>query len=178
MLHLVPARLPSGLSFLPVLSCPSSGPPYTRYVFPGGRLVPCSHFGRYRPADLRCRTHALSFLARGRSLFSLQWSTTWDRSDLFTYTNLSPNPIDFVTPGATGSADIVVNDGTVYQDMIGFGASLSEFNLSFVVHEVHQFLTISAHCFSRRLSTGFERIKGAVQRCLMIIGNMQPTHLA
>ncbi|EED79950.1 hypothetical protein POSPLDRAFT_135050 [Postia placenta Mad-698-R] len=54
------------------------------------------------------------------------WSTTWDRSDLFTYTNLSPNPIDFVTPGATGSADIVVNDGTVYQDMIGFGASLTD----------------------------------------------------
>ncbi|PCH40287.1 glycoside hydrolase family 30 protein [Wolfiporia cocos MD-104 SS10] len=54
------------------------------------------------------------------------WSTTWDRSDLFTYTNLSPNPIDFTTPGATGSADIVITSSTVYQPIIGFGASLTD----------------------------------------------------
>ncbi|KJA25268.1 glycoside hydrolase family 30 protein [Hypholoma sublateritium FD-334 SS-4] len=39
------------------------------------------------------------------------WQTTWDRSKLFT--SLAPSsPINFVTPGAIGSADIVVNDGT------------------------------------------------------------------
>ncbi|KAI0917434.1 hypothetical protein AcV5_007918 [Taiwanofungus camphoratus] len=54
------------------------------------------------------------------------WSTTWNRDDLFTYTNLSPNPIDFVSPGSTGQADIVVTDGTVYQQMVGFGATLTD----------------------------------------------------
>lgn len=58
-----------------------------------------------------------------------QWSTTWDRSKLFTYDNLGPNPINFASPGAIGSADIVVNDGTQYQPMYGFGGSLSTYEL-------------------------------------------------
>lgn len=45
------------------------------------------------------------------------WQTTWDRSKLFT--SLAPtSPINFVSPGTTGSADIVVNDGAVYQQMV------------------------------------------------------------
>lgn len=56
---------------------------------------------------------------------SAQWSTTWDRSQLFTYTNLSPNPINFGSPGAIGQADIVVTDTSTYQSVWGFGASLS-----------------------------------------------------
>ena len=54
-----------------------------------------------------------------------QWQTTWDRSKLLTYQNLSPNPINFVSPGAIGQADIVVRDTSVYQTVYGFGASLS-----------------------------------------------------
>ncbi|KAI5119683.1 hypothetical protein M0805_003570 [Coniferiporia weirii] len=54
------------------------------------------------------------------------WSTTWDRGDLFTYTNLTPNPINFVTPGAVGSADISVDDSSVYQTIWGFGATLTD----------------------------------------------------
>ncbi|PCH36648.1 glycoside hydrolase family 30 protein [Wolfiporia cocos MD-104 SS10] len=54
------------------------------------------------------------------------WSTTWQRDYLFTYTNLSPNPINFVTPGSTGTSDIVVTDSNVYQDIAGFGAALSD----------------------------------------------------
>ncbi|KAH8115004.1 glycoside hydrolase [Phellopilus nigrolimitatus] len=54
------------------------------------------------------------------------WATTWDRGSLFTYTNLSPNPINFVSPGAIGSADIVVNDQSTYQTVWGFGASLTD----------------------------------------------------
>ena len=50
----------------------------------------------------------------------------WDRSQLFTYTNLGSNPINFVTPGAIGQADIVVNDAEVYQTIVGHGATLSE----------------------------------------------------
>ena len=50
----------------------------------------------------------------------------WDRSQLFTYTNLGSNPINFVSPGAIGDADIVINDGQVYQTIVGHGASLSE----------------------------------------------------
>ncbi|KAK7681614.1 hypothetical protein QCA50_015347 [Cerrena zonata] len=54
------------------------------------------------------------------------WSTTWDRSKLFTYDNLGPNPINFVTPGPIGSADIVVNDAQQFQSVLGFGGSLTD----------------------------------------------------
>jgi len=56
-----------------------------------------------------------------------QWSTTWQRDNLFTYQNLSPNPINFVSPGSTGTSDIVVDDSTVYQQMAGHGAALSQY---------------------------------------------------
>ena len=36
-------------------------------------------------------------------------------------------PIDFVTPGAPASADIVIEDGTVYQTVEGFGATMSAY---------------------------------------------------
>ena len=53
-----------------------------------------------------------------------QWSTTWDRSNLLA--DVSPTtPMNFVTPGKIGSANIVVDDSTVYQTMAGFGATLS-----------------------------------------------------
>ncbi|KAI0670922.1 glycoside hydrolase [Trametes maxima] len=42
-----------------------------------------------------------------------------------TYTNLLQNPVDFVSPGATGQVDITVNDGALLQSMLGFGATLS-----------------------------------------------------
>ncbi|KAF7970040.1 hypothetical protein HWV62_25350 [Athelia sp. TMB] len=55
----------------------------------------------------------------------MYWSTTWDRSNLLAA--ISPTtPINFVTPGKIGSADIVVDDSTVYQTMAGFGATLSK----------------------------------------------------
>ncbi|KAI0081546.1 glycoside hydrolase [Panus rudis PR-1116 ss-1] len=54
------------------------------------------------------------------------WSTTWDRSKLFTYTNLGPNPINFVSPGPIASADIVINDAQTYQSVWGFGGSLTD----------------------------------------------------
>jgi hypothetical protein len=54
-----------------------------------------------------------------------QWQTTWDRKMLFTYFQPTPDPINFVSPGAIGSADIVVDDSSVYQTILGFGASLS-----------------------------------------------------
>ncbi|KAH7922519.1 glycoside hydrolase family 30 protein [Leucogyrophana mollusca] len=54
------------------------------------------------------------------------WATTWDRSDLFTYFQPTPDPIDFVTPGAIGSADIVIDDSSVYQTVYGFGATLTD----------------------------------------------------
>ncbi|KAI0027735.1 glycoside hydrolase [Vararia minispora EC-137] len=53
------------------------------------------------------------------------WQTTWDRSKLFT--SLAPSsPFNFGTPGAIGQADIVVDDSTVYQQMDGFGGSLTD----------------------------------------------------
>ncbi|OJT08110.1 Endo-1,6-beta-D-glucanase [Trametes pubescens] len=54
------------------------------------------------------------------------WSTTWDRSQLFTYKNLYPKPVQFKTPGAIGAADIVLSDAHTYQSLWGFGASLTD----------------------------------------------------
>ncbi|THH30033.1 hypothetical protein EUX98_g4142 [Antrodiella citrinella] len=67
----------------------------------------------------------LSFPAAAQQIYDV-YSTTWDRSTLFTYDNLGPNPINFVTPGAAASADIVVNDGQVNQPVYGFGGSLTD----------------------------------------------------
>ncbi|KIM42591.1 glycoside hydrolase family 30 protein [Hebeloma cylindrosporum] len=53
------------------------------------------------------------------------WQTTWDKSKLFT--SLAPtSPINFVTPGPIGSADIVIDDRTKFQSIAGFGASLTD----------------------------------------------------
>jgi hypothetical protein len=56
----------------------------------------------------------------------VQWQTTWDRNILFTHFQPTPEPINFVTPGVIGSADIVIDDSSVYQTVYGFGASLSK----------------------------------------------------
>ncbi|KNZ71597.1 Endo-1,6-beta-D-glucanase, partial [Termitomyces sp. J132] len=53
------------------------------------------------------------------------WQTKWDRTKLFTSLNPSA-PINFVTPGTIGDANIVVDDLTVYQSIAGFGASLTD----------------------------------------------------
>ena len=56
-----------------------------------------------------------------------QYTTTWDRKSLFTYTNLGPNPVNFGGVGAIGQADIVINDNQGYQSIWGHGGSLSAF---------------------------------------------------
>jgi hypothetical protein len=61
----------------------------------------------------------------------VQWQTTWDRQKLFTrQPTTSGLPINFGTPGAIGSADIVVDDTQIFQSMDGFGATLSEQTVS------------------------------------------------
>ncbi|KAG9104052.1 hypothetical protein FRC07_009862 [Ceratobasidium sp. 392] len=52
------------------------------------------------------------------------WQTTWDRTKLLTRST-DPN-VNFVAKGAIGDADIVVSDGTVYQQIDGFGATLTD----------------------------------------------------
>ncbi|KAH7929968.1 glycoside hydrolase family 30 protein [Leucogyrophana mollusca] len=52
--------------------------------------------------------------------------TTWDRSHLLTYFQPTPDPINFVAPGPIGSADIVIDDSSVYQTVYGFGAALTD----------------------------------------------------
>ncbi|KAH9841366.1 glycoside hydrolase superfamily [Rhodofomes roseus] len=55
------------------------------------------------------------------------WSTQWDRSTLFTYTNLGPNgELNFTSDSKSNSATISVDDSTLYQDMVGFGATLTD----------------------------------------------------
>lgn len=56
----------------------------------------------------------------------VKWQTTWDKSKLLTRST-DPN-VNFVTKGAIGDADIVVADGTAYQEIDGFGATLSKFS--------------------------------------------------
>ncbi|CCM04938.1 uncharacterized protein FIBRA_07135 [Fibroporia radiculosa] len=73
-----------------------------------------------------CLTFASPLLAQEITEIYDIWQTTWDRSGLFTYTNLYPNPIPWNTPGTAGSADIVITDGTVYQNIVGFGAALTD----------------------------------------------------
>jgi len=53
---------------------------------------------------------------------------------LFTYFQPTPDPINFVTPGPIGSADIVIDDSSVYQTVYGFGASLSKRYILFSAH--------------------------------------------
>lgn len=74
---------------------------------------------------------------------SYQWSTTWQRDNLFTYKNLGSSPINFVTPGSTGTSDIQVDDTAYYQDIIGFGAALSK--LSSYSMSMHMRLTMAPH---------------------------------
>ncbi|KAF8153981.1 glycoside hydrolase family 30 protein [Crassisporium funariophilum] len=53
------------------------------------------------------------------------WQTTWNRSNLFR--SLKPRPpLEFITPGDIGSANIVVEDAVMYQEISGFGASLTD----------------------------------------------------
>ncbi|KAI9568162.1 glycoside hydrolase family 30 protein [Boletus coccyginus] len=58
------------------------------------------------------------------------WQTTWDRQKLFSYFQPTPDPIKFVTPGAIGSANIVIDDSAVHQTIYGFGASLTDSSAS------------------------------------------------
>ncbi|KAI0333701.1 glycoside hydrolase [Cubamyces sp. BRFM 1775] len=77
-----------------------------------------------KPWSVLCMTLFIP-LALSQQIYDV-WATTWDRTQLFTYTNLSPNPVSFVSPSTAGQADIAVNDGAVFQDMAGFGATLTD----------------------------------------------------
>lgn len=108
------------------------------------------------------RTHLLPLLRpSSHSDAEWQYTTTWDRSSLFTYKNLGSSPINFVTPGAIGTADIVVNDAQVYQTMFGHGGSLSMF-----------FSRVS--CFLRCMSGGLTYVCGLVaDSSALLLNNMK-----
>lgn len=55
----------------------------------------------------------------------MKYTTLKDKSQLFAYQNLASSPVNFITPGAKGDADIVVDDGQVFQTIVGYGASIS-----------------------------------------------------
>ena len=59
------------------------------------------------------------------NLVFCQWQTTWNRTKLFKSLDFRP-PLQFVTPGAIGSGHIVVSDNVTYQEIVGFGGSLSK----------------------------------------------------
>lgn len=77
-------------------------------------------------ADIRRREHTLLWIYHTPDFdVHFEWQTTWDRSSLFTYTNLGSNPINFVSPSVIGSADISVEDGSTFQTIVGLGGTLS-----------------------------------------------------
>ncbi|KAH9920968.1 glycoside hydrolase superfamily [Fomitopsis serialis] len=53
------------------------------------------------------------------------WTTTSDKNSLFKYQNLGSDAIQF-TNDASASANIKVEPNTTYQEMIGFGAALTD----------------------------------------------------
>ncbi|KAF7331172.1 Glucan endo-1,6-beta-glucosidase [Mycena sanguinolenta] len=58
-------------------------------------------------------------------ILSTFWQTKWDRTKLFT--SLAPStPINFVSPGVIGSADIDVDDSQTFQSVWGFGGTLTD----------------------------------------------------
>ncbi|KZT50959.1 glycoside hydrolase family 30 protein [Calocera cornea HHB12733] len=70
-------------------------------------------------------TSLLLFSSAGAQQIWDIWVTEYDQSALFQRQTWS-TPINFVSPGDIGQADIVVDDGTVYQDIDGFGAALTD----------------------------------------------------
>ncbi|KAF9502119.1 glucan endo-1,6-beta-glucosidase [Pleurotus eryngii] len=75
-------------------------------------------------APLACLAYMHGVAAQQYQIWDM-WQTTWDRSKLFTYQKISP-PINFTSPSGKGSADIVVNDGSTFQSVWGFGGSLTD----------------------------------------------------
>ncbi|KAJ7854644.1 glycoside hydrolase family 30 protein [Mycena leptocephala] len=75
-------------------------------------------------ADLLVLAGALAGPVVSQQILDI-WQTTWDRAKLFT--SLAPSTaINFGTPGAAASADIVVTETTVYQTINGFGGTLTD----------------------------------------------------
>ncbi|KAJ7721547.1 glycoside hydrolase superfamily [Mycena maculata] len=58
--------------------------------------------------------------------------TTWDRAELLTALNAAP--INFTTVGPIAGADITVDETTTYQNMDGFGASLTDSSAKLLVN--------------------------------------------
>ncbi|KAF9526218.1 glucan endo-1,6-beta-glucosidase [Crepidotus variabilis] len=67
---------------------------------------------------------ALCSMVESQKIWDI-WQTTWNKNKLFS--SLAPNPpLDFVAPGAIGDADILVDENTKYQTIVGFGGSLTD----------------------------------------------------
>jgi hypothetical protein len=54
-----------------------------------------------------------------QALIPEQYQTTWSGNSLFKYTNLGTSPINFVTKGAIGDADIVITVSPPILDKYG-----------------------------------------------------------
>ncbi|EEB95837.1 hypothetical protein MPER_05133 [Moniliophthora perniciosa FA553] len=63
-------------------------------------------------------------LSTGQQIYDI-WQTTWDRSKLFTSSPPS-TPINFVPSVPSSDVTIRVDDGSVAQEIAGFGGSLTD----------------------------------------------------
>lgn len=75
------------------------------------------------------RTFPMTFICPRTQFLPLLedvFTTTWDETSLFTYTNLGAKPVNFSSSVPAGQATIAVNQAQVYQTMDGFGAALTD----------------------------------------------------
>jgi O-glycosyl hydrolase len=72
------------------------------------------------------------------------YATKWDKTQLFS--SLKPSPINFDTPGAIGDADITIDDSTKYQEMAGFGGTLTD-SAAKVLNELKVHYLSCLYCF-------------------------------
>lgn len=80
------------------------------------------------PTDLGCSKYPTFSKDDKATPNFIQWQTTWDRSKLMTRQPVNDQlPINFHSPGPIGQASIVIEDDQTFQNMDGFGASLSIF---------------------------------------------------
>ncbi|EJT98616.1 glycoside hydrolase family 30 protein [Dacryopinax primogenitus] len=114
-------------------------------------------------AGLACISLAL-FNAVGAQQIWDVWETANDQSVLFER-QFGDVPINFVSPGPTGDADIVVDDGSVFQDIDGFGAALTDSSAQILNDLKNQ----DSDAYWNLLGTLFNPADGAATAALSVI---------
>ncbi|KAF9514583.1 glycoside hydrolase family 30 protein [Hydnum rufescens UP504] len=79
----------------------------------------------FREALERLRVFSSFIVAQRITGINDVWQTTWDGAIEFSYNNTN-GAINWATPGPISSADIVIDDEQLFQQMDGFGAAMTD----------------------------------------------------